>query len=262
MEDYLQTCDDLNFAKKHPEYLVMDTHGKLILNPAIDAVKDFIVASMVEIVEKYDVDGIHFDDYFYPYSGMHVTYNDDIQFKAQNLELGDFRRKNVSDIIQRIYLAIKQVDAKLQFGVSPFGIWKNQKPGVLGSNTDPACSESYFGQYADTLAWIEGGYIDYVVPQIYWEFGHRIAPFADICDFWAEVCKNKAVKLYIGHGAYRLGSEGEYENSCEIINQVKYANNYPVVQGNVFFTYHTFIDTGKTEVGMQRLKKLLNGDLT
>lgn len=259
VEEYLDTCDKLNFAKRHPEYLVLDKQGKMILNPAIKEVKQFIIDSMVEIVENYDVDGIHFDDYFYPYSGLDDNHSDLEQFSRQNLELGDFRRENVNEVIKGVYEAIKKVNPILKFGVSPFGIWKNHKDGIYGSHTDPACSESYYGQYADTLAWIKGGYIDYVVPQIYWEFGHKIAPFADICDFWAEVCKDSPVKLYIGHGAYRLGNEGEFSNPKEVVNQVKYANNYPQVQGNIFFTYHTFIDKGKTEPGIIELRKLLNG---
>ncbi len=256
IEEYLKTCDDLNFAKKHPEYLVLDKSGKLILNPGIKEVKEFIIDSMAEIVENYDVDGIHFDDYFYPYSGLHETYNDDVQYENQTLSIGDFRRQNVNDVIKGVYDAIKRINPKVQFGVSPFGIWKNRKDYEFGSNTDLACTESFYSLYADTLAWIEGNYIDYIVPQIYWDFGHKIAPFADICDFWNEVCKDKPVTLYIGHGAYRLGNEGEFSNKLEIVNQVKYANQYDTVKGNVFFTYKTFIDTTKAVAGMKELKKL------
>lgn len=262
IEEYLETCDDLNFAKIHPEYLVLDKNGKLILNPALIEVKDFIIKSMAEIVERYNVDGIHFDDYFYPYSGLHDVVNDDEQFQKQSLSLGDFRRQNVNDVIKGVYEIVKKTNPKAKFGVSPFGIWKNKKPGVYGSNTDPACTESYDSLYADTLAWIEGEYLDYVVPQIYWEFGHRIAPFADICDFWVDVCKEKSIDLYIGHGAYRLGSDGEFSNKMEIVNQLKYANQFDVVKGNVFFTFKTFLDTEKAYDGMQELKKLLNGDKT
>jgi len=259
VDEYLRTCDNLNFAKQHPEYLVVDTKGKLILNPAIPEVKKFIIESMTEIVERYDVDGIHFDDYFYPYSGLDEQYNDEKEWKLQSLSLGDFRRKNVNDIIEGIFHAIKKVNPKVQFGISPFGIWKNQKAEEYGSHTALACSESYYGLYADTLAWIESGYIDYVVPQIYWEFGHRIAPFADICNFWVEVCKGKKTNLYIGHAAYRLGNEGEYANPLEVNNQIKYANQFSTVKGNVFFTYHNFIDIGKGTLGMEKLKHLFNG---
>ena len=100
--------------------------------------------------------------------------------------------------------------------------------------------------------------MDYVVPQIYWPFGHPIARFMDICDWWVDVVKGTNVKLYIGHGAYRLGETGEFENPLEIVHQVQYANQYQEVDGNVFFTYHTFTDKGKTEEGMKQLRRLLN----
>lgn len=248
----------MNLAKQHPEYLVLDKKGKLILNPALQEVKQHIIDSMEELVTNYDVDGVHFDDYFYPYSGLHDEINDQQEFEAQELEIGDFRRQNVNDVIKGVYDIMKKVNPTLQFGVSPFGIWKNKKENEYGSNTAPACSESYYGQYADSLTWIKEGYIDYIVPQIYWEFGHKIAPFADICDFWVEVCKDSKVDLYVGHGAYRLGSGNNWDNKEEITNQLKYANQYETVKGNVFFTYKTFIDKEKSYDGMNELKKLLN----
>ncbi|MCF7925045.1 MAG: family 10 glycosylhydrolase [Candidatus Izimaplasma sp.] len=257
IEDYLATCDDLNFAKQHPDTIMLDKKGKLILNPGDKDVRDFIVESMRELTTNYDIDGIHFDDYFYPYSGLDDRYDDHNEFSAQEKTLGDFRRDNINQTMQGVYKAIKKEKPQIAFGISPFGIWKNQTKENYGSHTDPKCSESYYNQYADTLAWIKGDYVDYIVPQIYWEFGHHIAPFADICDFWCDVCKATSTKLYIGHGAYRLGNEGEFSNPLEIVDQVKYANQKDEVSGNVFFTYKTFIDKDKAYDGMQALKKLL-----
>jgi uncharacterized lipoprotein YddW (UPF0748 family) len=260
VEDYLKTCDDLNFAKKYPEHIILAKNGQLILNPARKEVKDFIIDSMVEIVENYDVAGIHFDDYFYPYGGLDDNHGDASDFNKQDLPIGDFRRQQVNDIVKGVYQAIKKINPNLQFGISPFGIWKNKKDNVYGSNTDPACTESYHALYADTLAWIDQGIIDYLVPQIYWEFGHKIAPFADICDFWVDVCQGKNLDLYIGHGAYRLGTKEEFLNPMEIVNQVKYTSQYDIIKGNVFFTYKNFIDQKDAYQGMQLLKKLLNGE--
>ncbi len=257
--EYLKTCDDLNFAKRHPEYIVLDTNGKLILNPAIKEVRQFIIDSMVEIVENYEVAGIHFDDYFYPYSGLDSNRDDSEQFNNQSLNLDDFRRDNVNILIGDTYKALKKVNSKLEFGISPFGIWKNKRDNEFGSNTDLACTESYNSLYADSVKWVKEGYIDYIVPQIYWDFEHKIAPFADICDFWVEVCKDTLVKLYIGHGAYRLGKDGGFLNKEEIVNQVKYANQFDIVKGNVFFTYKNFIEKSEANPGMCELKKLLNG---
>ena len=155
-----------------------------------------------------------------------------------------------------MHQTIKSIDPQIRFGVSPFGIWRNKTKDHHGSNTDPKCSQSYNNEYADSYDWVKKAYVDYIVPQIYWEFGHEIAPFADIADFWVDAVKDTKVDLYIGHGAYRLGNEGEFENPNEIINQVKYVAQFDAVKGHVFFTYHTFIDQGKTEEGMNRLKKL------
>lgn len=257
--DYLQTCDDKNIAKQHPEYIVLDKSGKLILNPALKEVQTHIVESMRELIESYDVDGIHFDDYFYPYSGLDEVFNDIKEFEKQDIkDLGDFRRDNVNKVIEGVHRMIKEVNPNLLFGVSPFGIWKNKNEDQYGSNTGKACSQSYYGQYADSVYWVEKNMIDYIVPQIYWEFGHKIAPFADVCDFWVDVCKNSNVDLLIGHAAYRLGNKGEFENKMEIVNQIKYANQFDTVKGNVFFTYKTFINKEQSLEGMQELKNVLH----
>lgn len=262
-EAFFETCDDLNFAKKHPELIVLDKKGAIILNPAKEEVKQFIVDSMVEIVTNYDVDGIHFDDYFYPYAGLDDVYNDlkDYEFREdESWSLGDFRRHHVTDAIRRVYEALKEVNQNLQFGVSPFGIWKTDQNDPSGAHVDPRCSESYYGQYADSVTWVKQGIIDYIVPQIYWDFGHSLAPFADLAKFWIDLCQDSNVKLYIGHGPYRLGTEGRYQDSNEICYQVKYTNQYKSVNGNVFFTYHTFIDQDRVKEGMTKLKKMLRGE--
>lgn len=261
IEDYLETCDSLNFAVKHPEYLVLDTHGKLILNPAIEEVKQFIIDSMIELVENYDIDGIHFDDYFYPYSGLSEDRNDFAEYEKRSdrtQTLDDFRRFHVSDVIKRIHDQLHMVRDNIQFGVSPFGIWKNKSSDILGSNTGSACSESYSNQYADTYLWVKEKYIDYIVPQIYWEFEHPIAPFADICQWWAELCENSNVDLYIGHGVYRLGNPGAYENSDEVVNQIKYANQFETVKGNIFFSYQSILNQKNKQTGVEKIIKLFS----
>ena len=259
IKDYLDTCDDLNFAKKHPEFIMLDKSGKLILNPTKKEVQDHIINSMEELAKNYDIDGIHFDDYFYPYSGLQYGMDDlkDYERREQKeFSLGDFRRFHVNNVINGVSKKIKEINPELSFGVSPFGIWKNKYTDELGSNTSPKCSESYYLQYADSRKWVKDEMIDYIVPQIYWEFNHAIAPFADICDWWVDVCKGTKVDLYIGHAAYRFGNEGDFENPEEVSNQLKYANSYETVKGNVFFTYKNFIEEDKKK-SMENIKKLL-----
>lgn len=261
LEDYLQTCDDLNFAKRNKDVIIADQNGKLILNPAKLKVQKFIIDSMKELATNYDIDGIHFDDYFYPYSGLHKELNDLLDYEhrdKKDLSLADFRRNNVSAVIQGVHDMLKDLNPKIRFGVSPFGIWKNKSSDPLGSNTGSACSESFSGQFADSYKWVKEEMVDYIVPQIYWEFGHKIAPFADICDWWVDLCRDTKVDLYIGHAAYRLGDDNEFANPYELVNQVKYTNQFQEVKGNIFFTYSTFIDKEKSKEGMIKLKMLLS----
>jgi len=257
--EYFKTCDDLNFAKKHPEHTCLDTRGQIILNPAKQEVKQHIIDSMVELATHYLIDGIHFDDYFYPYAGLLEQDDDALQFKQQTVyqDLGDFRRAQVTDVIEGVQKALKKLNPNIRFGVSPFGIYKNRSNDPEGINISSKSSQSYDNQYADALLWIKEGMVDYIVPQIYWEFGHEVAPFADILTWWVEHLKDTHVDLYIGHGAYRLGNEGEFENPMEIVNQIKFANQFENVKGNVFFTYKTFINELQSKKGMTELKKLL-----
>lgn len=259
--DYLETCDDLNFAKRFPEHTCLDQKGQIILNPAKHEVKQHIIDSMVELAVTYGIDGIHFDDYFYPYAGLSETDNDEKEFHNQQTykDLGDFRRAHVTDVIKGVYHALKNLNKHIQFGVSPFGIYKNRSNDEDGMRVSHKTSQSYDNQYADALLWIKEGILDYIVPQIYWEFGHEIAPFADIALWWIDKMKESQVRLYIGHAAYRLGSEGDYENPMEIVNQVTFVNAHNKVDGNVFFTYRTFISDGLSKNGMMELKKLLSG---
>ncbi len=261
-EDYIKTCDPLNFAIKHNEFVILNKEGQMILNPAKEEVRQHIIDSMKEIVRNYEVAGIHFDDYFYPYQGLDESCNDLKDYEQREdkkMSLGDFRRHQVDLVIKGVHDALKKENPKIRFGVSPFGIWRNNTNDALGSNNGPGATESYENQYANSYKWVKEGYCDYIVPQLYWEFGHKIAPFADLCDWWQNLCKDSNVDLYIGHGAYRLGQEGEYENPLEITNQVTYANQYDTVKGNVFFTYKTFIDEDKNRLGMCELKKLFGG---
>lgn len=262
-EEYLNSLSELNFARKYPELVISDENKQLILNPTKEAVKQFIIASMVEIVSNYDVKGIHWDDYFYPYAALSKTDNDLEDFEARedkSLSLGDFRRKHVTNIVKRTYQALKDKNEKLKFGVSPFGIWQSKENDVRGSNTAQSTSQSYHHQYADTFLWVKKGYLDYIVPQLYWEFGHEVAPFADLTRWWADVVKGTNVDLYIGHGVYRLGRKGEFENPLEINNQLKYANQFETVKGNVFFTYKNFLGIEVLKAGMLNLKRMLNNE--
>lgn len=188
-EDYLKTCSPLNLATQSDDYIILDTEGQIILNPAHPVVKKHIIDSMVEIVENYNVDGIHFDDYFYPYKPV-SDYHHDLMFHNGIEDIGDFRRRQVDEVIKGVYDALKEVNPKLEFGVSPFSVWRTKETDPRGSNTKAGAFESYDKQYADVYKWVKEGYVDYVVPQLYFEFNHPVAPFADLCDWWVSVVKD------------------------------------------------------------------------
>ena len=261
-EEWLATCDPLNLAVRLPNSTILDTEGQIILNPAKQVVKDHIVETIKEIIENYEVDGIHFDDYFYPYKPVSDKVNDLAEYeKRVNHEqtLTEFRKDQVTEVIKKVYQTIKTHNPKLEFGVSPFGIWKSKSSDSRGSYNGPGVFESCDLQYADSYKWVKEGYLDYIVPQIYWGFENKSASFHDMTTWWVDVVKGTNVKLYIGHAAYRLGREGEFENKMEIVNQLKFANQFEEVKGNVFFTYHTFIDDNQVKPGMIEVKKILGG---
>lgn len=260
-DEWVQSMSDLNLAKRRPDLLVLDTEGLIILNPAKEEVKQHIINSMLEIVKNYDVDGIHFDDYFYPYKPLHHEHNDVEEYerrKTANQTLDEFRELQVDEVIKGVYDAIKGYDSKLEFGVSPFGIWKTSLSDPKGSKNPGGVYESGISQYANSYKWVKEEFVDYVVPQLYWDFAFEKAPFADMTRWWVDVCRGTNVKLYIGHGAYRLGRDGQYEDKLEVVNQVKYANQFEEVKGNVFFTYKNFVQDGPEKEGMLELQKLLN----
>lgn len=260
-DEWLESASDLNLAKRRKDLLVLDTEGLIILNPAKAEVKQHIIDSMMEIIKNYDVDGIHFDDYFYPYKPLHHEHDDIEEYekrKDKNQSLDDFRERQVDEVIKGVYDAVKAHNPKLQFGVSPFGVWKTNLSDPNGSRNVGGVYESGISQHANSYRWVKEGFIDYIVPQLYWDFAFEKAPFADMTNWWVDLCKGTNVKLYIGHGAYRLGRDGQYEDKMEIVNQVKYANQFKEVQGNIFFTYKTFVQDGPEKEGMLELKKLFN----
>jgi uncharacterized lipoprotein YddW (UPF0748 family) len=238
----LDALHDDNFAKQNPDLVIQDSQGKLILNPGEPRVRAYIINVVNELMSKYDVDGIHFDDYFYSYSGMSdaqdaETYN---RTKLTGESLDDWRRRNVDTLIENLHITIgnwnRNRNETVEFGISPFGIWSSG--GEFGSNTSPYALQSYSDQYADTRKWVMEGWLDYIMPQLYWEFDHSAAPFADLVDWWAELTEAHGVDLIIGHGFYRY-AENTWDNPNEITEQLRYISQYDSIVGSSFFSYKT-----------------------
>lgn len=253
----LSLLSDQNFAKQNPDLVIADKQGKLILNPGEPQVRAYIGNIVSELISKYDVDGVHFDDYFYSYGGMYDT-EDQLTYSKYNplgLIRADWRRDNVNKLVSSINDIVKEHNEKnqdfIKFGISPFGIWKNG--GVDGSNTNGM--SSYSAQYADTKKWVDEGWLDYIMPQLYWEFNHSVAPFADLVDWWANVTREAGVDLIIGHGFYRF-TDNTWDDENELIEQLRYISQYDNIIGSSFFTYNTLVSSD-LEV-TQTLKRLNN----
>ncbi len=255
----LDMLHDDNFAKQNPHLVIQDKQGKLILNPGEPQVRAYIINVVSELMSKYDVDGIHFDDYFYSYSGT-----DDIQDDATYLRTrltgelkDDWRRRNVDLLIQNLHLSINNWNANqnvhVKFGISPFGIWRSG--GTLGSNTSTGTMQSYSAQYADTRKWVIEGWLDYIMPQLYWEFSHGSAPFADLVDWWAELTEQAGVDLIIGHGFYRY-ADGSWVDPNEMTEQLRYISQYNSIVGSSIFSYKTLNSPNSNVI--QSLERIQN----
>ncbi len=235
--------DHLYFKNKD---LFIKYGGKYYFNPGLDETRIFLNRVVEDVVEHYDIDAIHFDDYFYPYRVGNEEFPDDATFKqfprgfAPN-QKDDWRRNNVNMIISELHETIKNLKPWVQFGVSPFGVWRNSNVDPRGSNTR-AGVQNYDDLYADVLKWLKEGTIDYVVPQLYWEIGKKVADYDVLVKWWSENSYGK--NLYIGLYASQLGqreANAAWRNGNEVIRQLNLNTHYPQVDGAVFFSARGFL---------------------
>jgi len=186
--------------KKHPEWALTYSDGKKILNPGLPQVQKYIKQVAGDIISKYDIDGIHFDDYFYAYGGTPESLDRDayIQYGSEYSNIGDFRRGSINKMIAGVMDTILATKPFLRFGVSPFGIYGNgmNPAGITGL-------DAYNVIYCDPLEWLKQGSVDYVNPQLYWTTGGH-QDFGKLLPWWANQVKKYNRDVYAGHGIYRL----------------------------------------------------------
>jgi len=195
-------------AAQHPEW-TFEYDGLLLLNPALSACRDYICQVVQDIVERYDVDGLHIDDYFYPYPVAGVEIPDGKYFAASNYtDVGDWRRHNVDLFIQQLSETIHNTKPWVKFGVSPFGIYRNKKSDPDGSRTNGL--QNYDQLYADVLLWDREGWMDYCVPQLYWEIGNKAADYEELIRWWSSHITN--THLYIGEDVERTVKHADRKN--------------------------------------------------
>ena len=197
-------------AIRHPE-MSFAYDGQIILNPGQPEARDYICKVVDDIVSRYDVDGLHIDDYFYPYPAAGQKINDEKEYRmyGSGLSLNDWRRDNVNRFIKQLYETIHQRKPWVKFGVSPFGIYRNKKNAPqVGSET--AGLQNYDDLYADVLLWVNNGWVDYCVPQLYWQIGHKTADYATLIKWWNEHAANRP--LYIGEDIERTAKFADLDN--------------------------------------------------
>ncbi len=225
----------MNPARLHPEWTVPYPDGKLYFNCGLPEVRELIAAGVREIAAHYPVDGIVFDDYFYPYPGPGGKFDDDAAYAAygNGLSLDDWRRENVNRMVAACYRAVKESRPSALFGIAPFGIWRNDDGKNGGSATNGLSSADRI--YCDALAWMKEGTVDYMAPQIYWSFAFQIARFDILADWWEKECeKYPSVTYLICHPVYRAKN---FDNPHEIADQIRYAEKLEKYRGAIHYGY-------------------------
>lgn len=228
-------------TRVHPEWFI-SYGGKRYFDPGNKDVQQYVTGVIRDLVKRYDIDAIHFDDYFYPYRVAGEQLPDETSYAKYNngLSKDDWRRSNVDSVILFLSRAIKEENKYCKFGVSPFGVWRNNDKDPEGSATK-AGQTNYDDLYADILLWLKKGWIDYITPQLYWEFGHKLVGFETLIDWWSKHAYGR--QLYIGHGIYRAYERNSpgYKNPHELPNQIKKLRQYSTVQGSVYFSSKSFV---------------------
>ena len=253
-EEYLDTLAENNFARINKNETILDGSGKVILKPASPKVIQFVTDTIMEVVENYDVTGVHIDDYFYPYAKIpyEEEQEDFEQAKAKNpeLEFDDWRRNNVDQMIQSIHNALKAYNRKankqVEFGIIPFGIYRThislkENGWEKGSFHSAGALQCYSELYSDIYKWMEEGWIDYVVPQVYFPFERKDVTYHDLTKWWAIRAEETKTKLYIGQGLYQMGMAPVWQNSLEIDNQLRFNEQFANIKGTIFFTYRDLV---------------------
>jgi uncharacterized lipoprotein YddW (UPF0748 family) len=228
---------------KHPEWMIT-YGGKIYYDPALPEVQHHLAKVVDEVVTNYDIDAIHFDDYFYPYKIKGEEFNDKASYLkyGNGKSLADWRRDNVSVFIKNIHDVIKNNKPWVQFGISPFGVWRNKSMDPKGSDTQSG-QTNYDDLYADPILWMQNKWIDYLLPQLYWSIDHKTASYAKLLKWWSE--NTNGVNLYMGNSTYKIkaDSDKKWNNIHELPNQIDLTRTYHNVQGNAAYSAKWFVNS-------------------
>ncbi|MEU9133336.1 family 10 glycosylhydrolase [Kitasatospora sp. NPDC048540] len=225
-------------ARLHPEWIA-SYQGGLYYNPGVPAARRFVVEAMMDAVRRYDLDGVHFDDYFYPYPAPGRAFPDDEAFAAHGSGFTDraaWRRHNVDLLIREMRDLVREARPEAAFGVSPFGIWRNAATDPAGSRTHG--TQSYDDLSADSLGWARDGLVDYLAPQLYWAIGTEGSDYAELAPWWAARTAGSGTQLWIGQAVSRVGDPGRpgaWQDPAELSRHLTLNAGLPQIGGNLLW---------------------------
>lgn len=229
-----------HIMRRHPEWFWCYAQ-QWYFDPGLDITREWICTIVQDIVDRYDIQAIHMDDYFYPYPSGKLQLPDAKTFEQYPrgfTDIRDWRRNNVNLVIEEISRSIRECKDSVQFGISPFGVWRNASVDSTGSATQAGIA-NYDNLYADIRLWIKNGWIDYVLPQVYWEIGKKVADYEILAHWWANEVKGTKCRLYIGMAPYRLegaSSKTPWGQGNEIGRQMHLNRTIPEITGECFYS--------------------------
>ena len=232
-----------NVAQRHLDWTFLYGETRFF-DPGVPAVRAHLTGVIAEVLRQYDVDGIHFDDYFYPYRKNREPLPDDATFGRYGAGYPDraaWRRANIDRFIQRVADSIQAIRPHVKFGISPVGIWRNKTQAPLGSNTR-VDQTAYDVLHADVRKWLQAGWIDYVAPQLYWSTEHPYANYTELLPWWARNAFGRHV--YVGQALFKLKltRQSYWQNPGQLPEQLSLNRLYPEVQGSIFYSANAFQD--------------------
>jgi uncharacterized lipoprotein YddW (UPF0748 family) len=243
----------------HPDW-IRTSGDRFVLDPGIPEARDWITSIVSEVVARYPIDGVQFDDYFYTESpGSALNDNQTYSRYGQGFaSKADWRRHNTQLLIEQVSRTIKQLKPDVQFGVSPAGVWRNISHDPAGSATRGAAA--YDESYADTRRWVQQGLLDYIAPQLYWPFARDAARYDVLANWWANVVKNTPTKLYIGVALYKIGEPSKMEPDWmieggvpELKKQLDLNDAVPQIDGSILFR-ENYLNQPQTQKAVDYLR--------
>jgi uncharacterized lipoprotein YddW (UPF0748 family) len=228
-------------TKRHPDWVV-NYGGKALLNPGIPEAREYVLRVILDVVKRYDIDAVHLDDYFYPYRIAGVEFNDGAAYRVHGQDFADkadWRRNNVNLFVSALNTNIKQIKPHVKLGISPFGVWRNQSKDPEGSPTRGG-QTNYDDLYADILLWMKKGWIDYCLPQLYWEHRHKLVAFEILMPWWDAHSYGR--HMYYGLGAYRMlgNPKGPWAGTSELMWQLRDIRNDAANPGYSLYSLSNF----------------------